>query len=166
MPDIHPSVFDAAAIDLSTNPLATDVAEAVADADSALAAAGSAQTAANTANTTANNLKFYDIGAGCMGKPAASAIILIYKLPRAVNFGANMAGSYAVAATAATASTVFTVYKNAVQVATITFAASATTGTYSGTANFAAGDNIGIVAPGTQDSTLADIGFSLAGVIP
>lgn len=107
----------------------------------------------------------YDVGGYTSGKPAASAAILHYPFPRQVTFPASLTNSRGSARTAATAQTDFDIRKNAVSVGTMRFAASATTATFiaASAQTYAAGDTITVVAPGTQDTTLADIGFSLAG---
>lgn len=109
----------------------------------------------------------WDAHAFYPGAPTSSAIIVRIPTARDVNFAANFSGSYAVASVAATASTVFTVTKNGSSIGTITFAISATTGTFTtsgGSAQtLAAGDVLAIVAPSTPDATLANVGFALAG---
>ena len=67
---------------------------------------------------------------------------------------------------AATATTAFTLKKNGVDFGTMQFAASANLATFTGTSDtdFAPGDVLTVIAPNPADSTLADIGFSLAGL--
>lgn len=90
--------------------------------------------------------------------------MLTHIAARAFNIAASLAGSVAKAGTAATASAVFTVKQNGTSIGTFTFAANGTTATFAGAGGtIAAGDKITIVAPGTQDTTLADIGFTIAG---
>ena len=72
-------------------------------------------------------------------------------------FTSTSARSIARARVAATASTVFVVKRNATQVATVTFAAGATLGTWSTNVVWADGDFATIEAPATPDATLADI---------
>lgn len=80
----------------------------------------------------------------------------------ASTLAAGMSGSYAKLVTAATATALFSIQKNAVQVGTISFAASATVGTFTlaSTVSFAAGDVLSIVAP-TRDDTLAGLHMTL-----
>lgn len=106
----------------------------------------------------------YDIAGNAASKPAAGATIFKFKTPRAFQFAANMAGSYAISDVAATGNSVFTLYKNGVSFATFTFAAAGSTATFSNQSavNFVVGDVIHITAPATQDATLADIYFTLA----
>lgn len=68
------------------------------------------------------------------------------------------------AGVAATASSVFTLARNGVSVGTITVPAAGQTGTVSVGANvtFNAGDRLSVIAPGTQDATLADVAITLA----
>lgn len=108
----------------------------------------------------------YDVGGCFVGQPSASAVILRYPMPRAVRFLAGLSSSKGVAATTATAATSFLIRKNGAQFATMDFAASAASATFTCASNvdFAAGDVLTVVAPGAPDDTLADIGFALAGV--
>lgn len=107
----------------------------------------------------------FDVTAFYPGVPAASAKVTRVPLARAVSFPANFSGSVGIAAVAATSSTAFDVQKNGVSVGTITFAAGASTATFttSGAVTFAAGDYLSIIAPATPDATLADPGIVLAG---
>jgi hypothetical protein len=109
----------------------------------------------------------FDVHAFYPGVPTASAKVLRIPVARAVAFPANFSGSYAKAGTAATASTAFDVQKNGSTIGTITFAAAGTTATMTtagGAAqSLAAGDVLSIIAPGSADATIADIGFVLAG---
>jgi hypothetical protein len=109
----------------------------------------------------------FDATAFYPGVPSASAKVLRVPVARAVGFVANFAGSYAKAGTAATGSTAFDVQKNGSSIGTITFAAAGTSATFAssgGTSqSLAAGDVLSIIAPGSADATLADIGFVLAG---
>lgn len=108
----------------------------------------------------------YDIGGTIVGQPAGGAILLRYPAPRAVRFPSGLANSRGVAGTAATASAVFSIRKNGTQFATMSFAGSASTATFTAASDtdFAAGDVLTVVSPSPADSTLADIGFALAGV--
>jgi hypothetical protein len=109
----------------------------------------------------------FDVTAFYPGVPTASAKVLRVPIARAVTFAANFAGSYAKAAVAATGSTAIDIQKNGSSVGTITFAAAGTSATFTSSGgaavSFAAGDVLGIIAPGTPDATLADIGIVLAG---
>lgn len=108
----------------------------------------------------------YDIGGTIVGQPTASAILLRYPAPRAVRFPSGMASSRGVAGTAAAASATFSIRKNGTQFATMQFASSASTATFTAASDtdFAAGDVLTVIAPNPADINLADIGFALAGV--
>lgn len=107
----------------------------------------------------------YDIGAFCAGAPGVSEVLLRFVATRAFTLPSSLADSQVKAGAAATASTDFDVQKNGSSIGTISFAASGTsaTFTFSSPVAFAAGDILSIVAPASQDATLADISFTLAG---
>ena len=106
----------------------------------------------------------YDVGGTIVGIPSSDMVMLRYPMPRAVSFPKNLVGSLAVSGVAASASAAFSIRKNGVQFATMTFGAGLTTAVFVGTAtSFAARDVLTIMAPNTPDTTLADLGFSLAG---
>jgi len=106
----------------------------------------------------------YDICSSVLGKPDAAATVFMLQSARSFTIPTNFTASQAKASTAATASSVFTIYKNGSSIGTFTFAASGSTAVFSGAgASVVAGDLITIVAPGTQDATLANIAFTLAG---
>lgn len=96
----------------------------------------------------------------CAGKPLASEILAGAVSPYALTLSA--ANSAARAGIAATAQTIFVVKRGGTQIGTVTFAASATTGTISiSSSAVAAGDHLTINAPAVPDATLADIAFLL-----
>lgn len=132
------------------------------------AAAPSARQVLTATSSTAADWEYpgYDIGGGCTGKPAASAVILRFPAVRAFTLPTNLTGSQGKAGTAATASATFNIAKNGVNIGTMAFAASGTVPTWTNTAtSFAAGDILTVTAPSSQDATLADIGFVLMGTI-
>jgi hypothetical protein len=107
----------------------------------------------------------YDMGIALSGSPTNSQVMCTYPMPRSVTFPYDCGLSRAAAGTAATAQTVFSLKKDGVEFATCTFAASGTTGTYSGEQTaFTAGNVFTIVAPASADATLADIGFAIAAI--
>jgi hypothetical protein len=107
----------------------------------------------------------YDIGGSYAGVPTASLVLVRYPFPRAVAFPSGLTSSRGVAGVAATAITDFDIQKNGVSVGTMRFAAAATIATFimASATSFAAGDILTVVAPGTPDATLANLGFALAG---
>lgn len=132
-----------------------------------LGTAGQVLTSAGAAADPQWATQPFDVHAFYPGVPSASAIVLRVPVARAVGFVADLVGSYGKASAAATGSTAFDITKNGTTIGTATFAAAATTATFttaSGAAQtLAAGDVLAIVAPGTADATLADVGFVLAG---
>lgn len=109
----------------------------------------------------------YDLTGFYPGVPGSSIRLTRVPFARAVTFPANFAGSVAASVVAATGSTAFDVRKNGSSVGTITFAAGATTATFTtaggAAVSMAAGDHLSIMSPSTADATLADIDFVLAG---
>lgn len=109
----------------------------------------------------------FDVTAFYPGTPTASAILLRVPLARAVTFPGNFANSRGSASANATGSTAFDVQKNGASVGTMTFAAGASTATFTSSGgavvDFAAGDYLSVIAPATPDAALADVGFVLAG---
>lgn len=96
------------------------------------------------------------------GSPTSSQVIMRLPFVRDAEYPTNMSGSYFIAGTAATGSTVFSIQKNGVQFGTATFAASATSATFSAGSPtiLNRGDILTIVAPGSPDATLADLGWN------
>ena len=108
----------------------------------------------------------YDIASSVFGKPANGDTIASIVAVRAFTVASGLAGSYAKAGTAATGSSVFTVYKNGASIGTFTFGANGTVASFAGAgASFAAGDVLTLIAPSTQDATLADIAWTLNGYL-
>ena len=107
---------------------------------------------------TANFTPLTAMSGFCSGKPAASEVVGGAIFPTATTI--TQANCSAKATIAATASTVFTIAKDGTTVGTITFSASATTGTVSITAgSITALQHVTITAPSTPDATLANISF-------
>ena len=127
---------------------------------------------ATTRRTTAQQIADlaagpFDVSVYYPGLPDSGAIALRVPVARAVDFPADFSGSYASASAAATGSSVFTVNKNGSAIGEITFAAAASSGTFTTTGGLAqalaAGDVLSIVCPGSADASLADVGIVLAG---
>ena len=108
----------------------------------------------------------YDLALSISGTMTASEVVLQYVAPVAFAIPAGGTGSYAKAANSATASTTVTIKLNGSSVGTIVWAASSATGAFTigSPIVLAAGDALQLVAPATPDTTLADIGITLAGV--
>lgn len=105
----------------------------------------------------------YDVGGSWIGSPTASQVMMRLPLVRDIYFPANLVGSRMIAGTGATGSTVFSIQRNGVQAFTATFGAGQSVATFSGSAvTFQDGDILTIVAPGSPDATLADLGWCLA----
>jgi hypothetical protein len=111
--------------------------------------------------------KEYDIAGSIIGKPDANAVVMQFVANRAFTLPAGFTGSVARASTVGTGSTVLTVRKNTTTVGTITFAASATVGTFvaASGSSFAVGDVLSVVAPAAIDSTLANVQFTFSATL-
>ena len=107
----------------------------------------------------------YDVGGAYNGSPTASLVLMRFPFVREIMFEAGMSLSKFVAGTAATGSTVFSLRKNGVEFATATFGAGAKAATFSCPLNtvFGPGNTLTVVAPGSPDATLADLGWCFAG---
>jgi hypothetical protein len=101
------------------------------------------------------------------GKPSNLEDIECHLFVDNVNFPANFSGSLAKSAVASTSSKVFSILRNEVQVATVTFGAGQTTGTFAMASPLAVlvGQNIDLLCPATADATLADIKITLRGTV-
>ena len=110
----------------------------------------------------------YDIAGSGSGKPSAGAVVVEFLAPRVFSFAAAMAPSRAKARTAATALSTFSLRKNNVEFGEVRFVAGATSGQFEAATktDFVAGDLLTLVAPASPDATLADLVFTLAGVLP
>ncbi len=113
----------------------------------------------------------YDLVCSLVGKPGAGATVLIFTAVRAVTLPANFSGSYGSVGTANTSTAVYTVKNGSTTIGTVTLTTGGspvtvtfTFATTGGTSkSLAAGDRLTVIAPGSQDATLSDVGFTLAG---
>jgi hypothetical protein len=99
------------------------------------------------------------------GRPNDGEEIEAFLFVDAVTFPAGFTGSLAKAAVAANAETVFGILVDGVEVGTVTFAAAATTGTFTLTDELtcATGQQLDLQCPAIADTTLADIKITLRG---
>lgn len=107
----------------------------------------------------------YDILTYIEGKPASGSTSLFMIAPRSFQISTTVGSAFSRSEIASTGAASFDVRKNGISFGTISFAAAATTAVVSlTTTSFVAGDNLTIIAPSPQDSTLANISISLPGV--
>lgn len=101
------------------------------------------------------------------GKPGAGQVVERYIFATSVTFPAGLGGSYGSAGAAATAAASFALAKNGSNVGTMAWAAGATAATFTmgAATTFAGGDVLAVTAPATQDATLADLAWTLAGTL-
>lgn len=101
----------------------------------------------------------YDVGMYYKGTTDASDEVLAHVLVREAYLPDGATGSRVYANVAATANTTFDIQKNSVSIGSFVVNAAAQTATFTVTGNqqFAVGDRLEVIAPGTPDATLADI---------
>jgi hypothetical protein len=122
--------------------------------------------AVTSSGTTVNT---FGVVSGVAGKPGASQLVCVYTAFSAQTFPANFGSpqqSYGSVGVNPTATASYTVKKNGASVGTISISTSGVfTFTTSGGTSFslAVGDRLTIVAPSSQDATLADVGITLVG---
>jgi hypothetical protein len=99
------------------------------------------------------------------GTTPANLVVQRYVFAGKVMFPVGLAGSQGTAGVAATAATTYSIQKNAANVGTMVFAASATTATFTmvSATTFMAGDVLTVVAPALPDPTLANLAWTLVG---
>jgi hypothetical protein len=116
-------------------------------------------------NAGGDDIGPYDVGVYFPGKPGAGVTLLQLVAPRAFTLPAGLTGSQGYAGTAPTAQADLDIRKNGASIGTITFAAAASTATFAFTGDvaFAAGDRLTVIAPGTQDASLANISITFKG---
>ena len=101
------------------------------------------------------------------GRPTASLVLQTFVFAAAGTVPAGLPGSRGTAATAATTSTTFSIQKNGLNVGTIVFAPSAATATFTmnSATLFNAGDVLSLVAPSAPDATLANLAWTIMGIL-
>ena len=107
----------------------------------------------------------FDLAVYFPGQPDAAERLLKLEVARGFSLPADLAGSRGHADTAATAEAVCTILKNGASVGSVTFATASQDAAFSLTAGvaLAPGDRLELVAPATQDATLADLALTLIG---
>jgi hypothetical protein len=107
----------------------------------------------------------YDVGVYFPGQPEAGATLLQFVASRAFTLPADLTDSQGYAGAAPTAQADLDLQKNGASIGTISFAAAASTATFTFASEvaFAAGDRLTVLAPGSQDASLADISITFKG---
>lgn len=104
------------------------------------------------------------VGVFVAGSPGNAELVLYIPFNESVTFPAGLTGSNAVAGVASAANKDFDVQKNGGSVGTISFnTTDVGTFTMASPTTFDPGDILGIIAPATADTNLADIGINLFG---
>lgn len=109
----------------------------------------------------------YDVAGAVVGKPTSGAVIFRFVATRAYTMSATGADHVFKAGTVATSAASFAVYRNNDLIGTATFAPSSSSTTLSSVANnsISVGDIVSVEAPLAQDTTLADVFFTLTGSV-
>ena len=107
----------------------------------------------------------FDIALYFPGQPEAAERLLKLEVARGFTLPADLAGSRGHADTAVTVSAELAILKNGVAVGSITFAAGSQDAAFALTGGLALvpGDRLELVAPATQDATVAGLAFTLIG---
>jgi hypothetical protein len=107
----------------------------------------------------------FDIAVYFPGQPEAAERLLKLEVARGFTLPVDLAGSRGHADTAATAEAVCTILKNGSSVGSVTFATGSqdTAFTLAGGLALVPGDRLELVAPATQDATLAGLALTLIG---
>lgn len=108
-----------------------------------------------------------DISGYKAGQPAGNEVLVRVPVTRRTRFKADVAGSQGVAGVAATAQADVDIQRNGTSIATMRFAVGASTASFIAASEtvLEPGDVLSVIAPPTPDATLADIGFTIAGVL-
>ena len=107
----------------------------------------------------------FDIAVYFPGQPEAGETLLKLEIARGFSLPVDLAGSRGHADTAATASAELAILHNGVAVGSITFAAASQDAAFvlAGGIALVPGDRLELVAPATQDATLAGLALTLIG---
>jgi hypothetical protein len=126
-----------------------------------------------TTPTDAVNRQFirYDWPTGCVGKPNPGEIFPYFLVPVPFTIPATMTGSRSRCIVAPAASVTWTLNRinsagSTTQIATLNFAAGATSGTFtmSSATSIVDGDLLYWSAPSNQDANMSDISITVAGI--
>jgi hypothetical protein len=114
---------------------------------------------------SAGTAGIYDFPVYYNGKPGASEVMMKVVCVRAFTLPAGLTLSQGYATTVPTGAVSFGLEKNGSSIGSVDFAASASTATFTfvSAVSFAAGDRLELIAPASQDATLAAISITLAG---
>lgn len=154
-----PSVTFASAITFAVNDVITLTGPTTADATLADISFNFAGTRAQ-----ATTLEPHDTHVFTAGKPGAGATIFRQNQVRQSILKASLTGSVFTAGTASTGTAVFTIKNNGSSIGTVTFTASSTgVASFASDVFFSVNDVVTITAPGSQDSTLADVSLDFLG---
>lgn len=102
----------------------------------------------------------YGVGLTISGQPTTDETLLFFPAPQALSLPTNATGSTAACEVAPSSTATFSIRKNGTQIGTVTFAANATTGTFTATStSFSTGDVLSVVLTSAYDNTFSDIGI-------
>ncbi len=127
----------------------------------------SAQVAALVSASSSGGSQPYDLICSFVGNPGNGAKVMIFTAARAITWPGNLAGSTGSLTTNPTATALYTGKVNGTTKLTVSISTGgAFTFATSGGAPvaMASGDRLVITGPSPQDASLADVGFTLAGV--
>jgi hypothetical protein len=107
----------------------------------------------------------FDIALYSPGQPEAAERLLKFEVARGFTLPADLAGSRGHDDTAATAEAVCSILQNGVSIGSITFAAASQDAAFAlpGGLALVPGERLELIAPATQDTTLAGLALTLIG---
>lgn len=116
--------------------------------------------------TAISALQAFDMHFMFSGQPGAGEVLLKIKARRQFTVPAGLSGSGLDADTVATAEAICSVQKNGIEFGTMTIAAAGTSATLAAASatSFAIHDILTVLAPASQDTTLADLFGAIVGV--
>ncbi len=105
---------------------------------------------------------------GFFGKPAAAEFLVRYLFSEVIKFSIGLPNSQGYCGVTATAVADFDILQNAASIGTMSFAIGANTATFTfaSAITFVVGARLEMTAPAVQDTTLADISWTLRGERP